>query len=138
MPKRDSFRDFVLEQLAEVPDVVTRPMFGGHGLYAGGRFFGILYRSVFYLKVDERSRPDYEAAGMGPFRPFPDRPTTMQYYEVPAGVLDDPEELAAWVAKAIASASAKSGAGKASSGRRPATSRRRGQSGSRRPARRSR
>jgi len=138
MPKRDSFRDFVLEQLAEVPDVVTRPMFGGHGLYAGGRFFGILYRGVFHLKVDEHSRPDYEAAGMGPFRPFPDRPTTMQYYEVPAGVLDDPEELAAWVAKAIASASAKSGAGKASSGRRPATSRRRGQSGSRRPARRSR
>jgi len=138
MSKGNSFRDFVLEQLGEVPDVVTRPMFGGHGLYAGGRFFGILYRGVFYLKVDDRSRPDYEAAGMGPFRPFPDRPTTMRYYEVPAGVLDDPDELAAWAAKAIAAASARSGARKASSGRRPAASRRRGQSGSRRPAGRSR
>ncbi len=108
MSKGDSFRDYVLEQLGEVPDVVTRPMFGGHGLYAGGRFFGILYRGVFYMKVDDRSRPDYEAAGMGPFRPFPDRPTAMQYYEVPAGVLDDPDELAAWAAKAIAAAAAKS------------------------------
>lgn len=138
MSKGNSFRDFVLEQLGGVPDVVTRPMFGGHGLYAGGRFFGILYRGVFYLKVDDRSRPAYQAAGMKPFRPFPDRPTTMQYYEVPAGVLDDPEELAAWAAKAIAAASAKRGNGKASSGRRPAAPRRRGQSGSRRPAGRSR
>jgi TfoX/Sxy family transcriptional regulator of competence genes len=37
MSGRDTFRDFVLEQLGGVPEVVARPMFGGHGLYAGGR-----------------------------------------------------------------------------------------------------
>jgi len=109
MSARDSFRDFVLEQLGGIADVVARPMFGGHGLYAGGRFFSILYKGAFYLKVDDRNRRDYEAAGMRPFRPFADRPTTMQYYEVPPGVLEDADELAAWVARAIAAAAARRG-----------------------------
>jgi len=52
--------------------------------------------------VDDSNRPDFVAAGMGPFLPFgdPDRP--MQYYELPEDVLEDRDELAAWMAKAIA------------------------------------
>ena len=57
---------------------------------------------VIYFKADDSNRPDFLAAGMGPFLPFgdPDRP--MQYYELPAEVLEDPEQLAPWMAKAIA------------------------------------
>ena len=53
-------------------------------------------------KVDESNRPDFEKASMQPFRPYLDRPTVMQYYEVPVDVLEDRKQLAAWARKAIA------------------------------------
>jgi len=107
MPRRDSLRDYVLEQMAGAGPVRARAMFGGHGLYLGERFFGIILRDTLYLKVDDTTRPRYEAAGMEPFRPYAGRPTTMQYYEVPAEVLDDADTLAQWAADAVAAAGAR-------------------------------
>lgn len=100
----DGFLAFVLDQLDGIEHVVSRPMFGGTGLYAGTVFFGIIYHDVLYLKVDARTRGDYERAGMRPFAPYAPRTTTMQYYEVPAGVLENGEDLTAWARKAIAAA----------------------------------
>ncbi len=102
--KRDSFHDYVVDQLRGVPDVEARAMFGGHGLYRGGDFFGILFKGRFYLKTDERSRAAYVEAGMKPFRPSA-RQRLASYYEVPADVLEDAEELAEWAGKALAAAS---------------------------------
>ena len=39
---------------------------------------------------------------MKPFQPFPDRPTTMSYYELPPELLEQPEELEAWARRSIA------------------------------------
>lgn len=47
----DSFLDFVLEQLAALPGLRCRSMFGGHGLYYGEQFFGIVYDSRLYFKT---------------------------------------------------------------------------------------
>ena len=38
---------------------------------------------------------------MAPFRPYGEGGEVMQYYEVPADVLEDPEALGAWVGAAI-------------------------------------
>ena len=97
-----SFRTFVLEQLGQVRPVTTRPMFGGLTFFADGRAFALADDDVLYFKVDDSNRPDFEAAGMGPFLPFGDPAKPMQYYELPAELLEDPDELAPWVAKAIA------------------------------------
>lgn len=97
----DAFKSFVLDQLDELGDVVPRSMFGGVGLYCRGVFFGIMARDVLYLKVDDTNRADYERAGMKPFKPYPDRAGTMQYYAVPVGVLESAAELVAWAAKAV-------------------------------------
>ena len=94
----------MVDQLSGVDNLLSRPMFGGIGLYAGTVFFGIIFRDILYLKVDDRTRADYERAGMKPFRPYAPRTTTMQYYEVPAGVLENGEDLTAWARKAIAAA----------------------------------
>jgi DNA transformation protein len=94
----------VVDQLSGVDNLLSRPMFGGIGLYAGTVFFGIIFRDILYLKVDDLTRADYERAGMKPFRPYAPRTTTMQYYEVPAGVLENGEDLTAWARKAIAAA----------------------------------
>jgi DNA transformation protein len=98
------FRDFVLDQLARVPDLRPKRMFGGIGLYSGKRFFGIVAADELFLKVDDSNRPAYEAAGSEPFRPVADRPVSMSYWRVPLEVLEDPAELVAWANAAIRAA----------------------------------
>ena len=58
-----AFRAFVLDQLTELGEVEPRAMFGGVGLYRRGVFFAILANDVLYFKVDDKTRPAYEAAG---------------------------------------------------------------------------
>jgi DNA transformation protein len=82
-------------------------MFGGVGIYAAERFFALIANDVLYFKVDDSNRADFEARGMGPFRPFGDDRDKMQYYEVPADLLDDPDALRPWAEKSIACAAAK-------------------------------
>jgi len=105
----EAFRTFVIEQLADLDDLVPRAMFGGIGLYERGVFFGIIARDRLYLKVDEVNRPDYERTGSRPFKPYPDRSGTMQYYEVPVNVLESALELTGWARKAVAAARRVSG-----------------------------
>lgn len=84
-------------------------MFGGVGLYSGELFFALIADDTVYFKTDESTRPDFEARGMGPFRPFGDAGGTMQYYQVPEDLLEDPEALRPWAEKAIAIARQKKG-----------------------------
>ena len=100
MPVTPEYREFVLEQLGRVAPVTSRAMFGGVGVYSGGFFFALMAGDTLYLKVDDSNRPDFEAAGMGPFRPF-EGGGAMQYYELPADLLEDVDRLRPWVDRAI-------------------------------------
>jgi DNA transformation protein len=97
----NAFKEFILERFEELGDVTPRSMFGGVGLYWRGVFFGIMARDTLYLKVDDTNRSDYERAGMKPFRPYPHRAGTMQYFAVPVSVLESASALAAWARKSI-------------------------------------
>ena len=79
-------------------------MFGGVGVYAAELFFALLDDDTLYFKVDDTTRPQFADRGMAPFRPYGEDGETMQYYEVPAEVLEDPEMLVTWVEAAIAAA----------------------------------
>lgn len=94
------YRDYVLEQLARVAPVTSRSMFGGVGIYADGLFFALMDDDNLYLKVDDGNRGDFEAIGSEPFRPFGDE-RAMQYYELPADVLEDVDALRGWVEGAL-------------------------------------
>jgi DNA transformation protein and related proteins len=100
----DAFKAFVLDQLDELGDVTPKSMFGGVGFYCNGVFFAIAARDRLYFKVDASSQPQYVAARMKPFRPFPGRRGSMRYYEVPLEVLEIPGELVAWARRAVAAA----------------------------------
>lgn len=100
------FRDFVLDQLAGVPQLRAKRMFGGVGLYSGERFFAILAADELFFKVGDGNRAAYEAAGSEPFRPVLDRPVSMSYRRVPIEVLEDPVELRVWATDAILAAEA--------------------------------
>jgi DNA transformation protein len=50
--------------------------------------------------LDDRSKGDYLARAVGPFRPN-ERQTLKSYYEAPPEVLDDPKGLLSWAGEAI-------------------------------------
>src|ERR1035437_1943686 len=98
MPEQ-TFKDQILDQLAALGDITSRSLFGGHGIYGRGVIFGIIFQDRLYLKVDDGSREDYLARGMGPFHPNV-RQTLKSYYEVPPEVAANGEELVSWVKEA--------------------------------------
>jgi DNA transformation protein len=77
-------------------------MFGGVGIYSGELFFALIADDTVYFKTDESTRHEFEARGMGPFRPFGDDGGTMQYYQLPEDLLEDPDALRPWAEKAVA------------------------------------
>ncbi len=108
MAVSDDYRDFVLEQLGSAGHVTSRAMFGGVGLYLDGIFCALIDDDTLYFKADDASRARYEQAGSKPFCPFPDRPDQpMGYWQVPADVLEDPDQLAAWARESMGVALAK-------------------------------
>ena len=108
MSVSDDYRDFVLEQLAPSGRVTSRAMFGGVGLYLDGVFFALIDDDTLFFKTDEATRKRYESAGSKPFCLYPDQPEqSMSYWTVPAEVLEDSDELAAWAREAMGVALAK-------------------------------
>lgn len=101
MAVSSEYREFVLEQLGRVaPAITSRAMFGGVGVYSNGFFFALMAGETLYLKTDDVNRPDFEAAGMGPFYPF-EGGKAMQYYELSADLLEDADRLRPWIENAI-------------------------------------
>ena len=109
MAVTDSFVEFVLEQLDPLGPITPKRMFGGVGLYAGDLFFALIAGDVLYLKADDSTRGAMKKAGARPFQPYPDRPAgggTMQYYSVPATILENADKLIDWAKKSVAVARA--------------------------------
>jgi DNA transformation protein len=100
------YRDYVLEQLSRIVPVSSRVMFGATAIYSAGFLFALIDDDTVYFKVDDSNRADFEGAGKGPFVPYSGA-KPMPYYELPAELLEAPEELASWVEKAIAVARAR-------------------------------
>ena len=103
MPVSDEFVDYVIDQLTAWADVSVRKMFGGAGLYCEGKMFGLIADDVAYLKVDDSNREDFVKAGSSPFNPFPEKAktTVMPYYEIPADILENRDQLAVWAERSF-------------------------------------
>ena len=101
MPISDEFTDYILDLFSDWGDVSVRKMFGGAGLYRDGKMFGLIADDVVYFKVDDSNRNDYLNEGSSPFKPYPNKPTTMSYYEVPTDVLEDRDQITAWALKSL-------------------------------------
>ena len=97
-----SFKAYVLDQLADPKRIKARPMFGGVGLYWDAAFFAVIDDDTVFFKVDDLTRPAFEAAGSGPFDPFKNGKPMRGYYELPPEILEDRDQLAAWRTTAVA------------------------------------
>jgi len=95
----------ILDMLRDWGGVSARRMFSGHGLFRQGAMFGLIARDTFYLRVDERTRADFAAAGSRVFtyRREGREVELRGYMECPPDLLEDAEEMIRW-AEAAASA----------------------------------
>lgn len=50
MASTKEYRDFILEQLSEAPDITCRPMMGEFMLYSNGLIFGGIYDDRLLVK----------------------------------------------------------------------------------------
>jgi len=100
MAMTDAFQQFLEDTLNRVCPVTTKRMFGGLGIYCDNVMFALANDSTLYFKVDDSNRADYESRGMRAFLPL-GTGRVMPYYEVPAEVLDDVDELRRWMYKSI-------------------------------------
>lgn len=100
------FVHFVVESLQSLGPVVSKRMFGGHGLFLHDIMFALVAWDTLYFKVDDENRPSFEAKGLEPFA-YTDqrgRLVKMSYYEAPADELDEPDALGVWAKNAYAAA----------------------------------
>jgi DNA transformation protein and related proteins len=100
MSVSNGYRTYIVEQLAAVPALSTRRMFGGLGLYSGAWFFALIDDDVLFFKVDDANREDYVSRGMQAFMPIPNK-ASMGYFQVPEDVLEEAEELTRWARRSI-------------------------------------
>ncbi len=115
MSAKNTYVEFVVEHFEPLGAITARAMFGGHVLYCDGIPFALIASGEVYLKVDRHNRPAFEARGLAPFRPFPDRPGVMQYCQLPPETFEDPEALRLWAGSAVEAGR------RAQAGKRPKT-----------------
>jgi len=78
--------------------VDVRRMFGGAGVFVGGRMIALVSREVIFLKADAETIPDFEREGLAPFSYATKNGEhkLTSYWRMPDRLYDDPEELARW------------------------------------------
>lgn len=80
-------------------------MFGGWGFYVGDLFVALLAFDRLYLKVNETTRPRFEAAGCEPFvYDGKGQPMQLAYFSAPVDAMDSPALMQPWVALAVQAA----------------------------------
>ncbi len=101
-------RDFLADLFADFGPVSLRRMFSGFGISADGTNFALALRAGLYFRADEVTIPRFEAEGSRPFQYQQRRSGKViivnSYWELPARLFDDSEELTEWARAALAAA----------------------------------
>lgn len=77
--------------------------FGGRELRYHGRQFAWIINSTLYFRVNDETRPDFEAQGSRPFAYNTKKGEVVvrKFYTAPDMLLDDAEQMVAWARRAI-------------------------------------
>ena len=99
-------REFLTDLFADFGPVTIRPMFSGFGISVDGVNFALSLRAGLFLRADEQTIPRFEAEGSKPFsyQTSTRSVTVASYWQLPARLFDDTEELSEWARAALAAA----------------------------------
>jgi DNA transformation protein and related proteins len=103
---QDEFTAHCLELLAALGVPRANRMFGGRGLYVDDLFVALIFQERLFLKTDEASRAQFQAAGSEPFS-YATRDgerTLTSYWSAPEDAMDSPAQMLPWARLAMASA----------------------------------
>ena len=99
-------REFLIDLFSDFDPVTIRPMFSGFGISVDGVNFAMALRAGLYFRADDVTIPQFEAEGSKPFQ-YQTRAKTVvvnSYWQLPARLFDDTEELSQWARAALAAA----------------------------------
>jgi len=99
-------RDFLIDLFSDFGPVTIRPMFSGFGISADGVNFALSLRAGLYFRADAQTIPRFEAEGSKPFQYQTNKRsvTVASYWQLPARLFDDTEELGEWARAALGAA----------------------------------
>jgi DNA transformation protein len=118
-------RDFLIDLFSAFGPVTIRRMFSGFGISVDGTNFALALRSGLYFRADTGTIPRFEAEGSQPFQ-YQTRSKTVtvaSYWQLPARLFDDPEELSEWARAALAAAERAALAKRGKAGKKKVTKR---------------
>ena len=99
-------REFLIDLFSDFGPVTIRPMFSGFGISVDGVNFAMALRAGLYFRADDVTIPQFEAEGSKPFQ-YQTRAKTVivnSYWQLPARLFDDTEELSRWARAALGAA----------------------------------
>jgi DNA transformation protein len=99
-------REFLTDLFSDFGPVTIRPMFSGFGISVDGVNFALALRAGLYFRADDQTIPQFEAEGSKPFQYQTRAKTVMvnSYWQLPARLFDDTEELSQWARAALGAA----------------------------------
>ena len=99
-------REFLIDLFSDFGPVTIRRMFSGYGISADGINFALALRAGLYFRADVETIPQFEAEGSKPFQyQTSTRSVTVNsYWQLPARLFDDPEDLSVWARAALGAA----------------------------------
>jgi len=101
----DAFIEHLHDLFAALGPISTRAMFGGHGLYFDGLIIGIVIDDALYLKTDDETRAQFEAAGCIPFvYTSQQQPITTSYWSLPEEAMESAQAMLPWAKLAFEAA----------------------------------
>jgi DNA transformation protein and related proteins len=99
-------REFLSDLFSDFGPVTIRAMFSGFGVSVDGVNFAMALRAGLYFRADEQTIPQFEAEGSKPFQyqTSAKSVTVNSYWQLPARLFDDTEELSQWARAALGAA----------------------------------
>jgi len=102
MAVSDAYLDYLKDLLSWLPQLRIKRMFGGAGLYSDDLFFAIADDGDLYLKADGQSVDFYLDGGSEQFTYESEgKLSRMNFWLVPAEVIEDTDALHRWVSVAM-------------------------------------
>lgn len=96
----DDFIEYLRgDLLRDVPELTTRAMFGGHGVYSRGAIVAIVIDGALYLKADDALADELAALGSEQFvyTRKDGRTAAMRYWTLPEDAVENPAAAAEWI-----------------------------------------
>jgi DNA transformation protein len=106
MVARDSFAEFLHEQLAPLGRVTTQRMLGKTGVFRDGVMFAMVADDTLYFRVDDHNRAVFREAEAFPPLSYEKggRSIGLSFWRAPERLFDEPNELMTWARAAAAAA----------------------------------